>query len=79
MHEAQVEAVGRAIASIRNEPDLRLITELENDQLAAATGLEWYGITLGTFERFINQRTVSDPSRELMKKAIKAIEIMYGN
>jgi hypothetical protein len=59
-YKREVEIVQRAIARLRSETDSRLIAELESEQLAAGTGLEWYGITKGVFERFLASRVLSD-------------------
>lgn len=62
-YKREVEIVQRAISRLRSETDFRLIAELEDEQRAAGTGLEWYGITKTIFERFLVSRSLSDETR----------------
>ena len=49
LYAREVELVQRAIGLLRAEGDASLIRELEQEQLAAGTSLEWYGITKSAF------------------------------
>ena len=50
MYEKEVEAVRVAVAALRSEGDPSLMHELEQQQVAAATGLEYYRITKSVLE-----------------------------
>ncbi len=76
-YKREVEIVRRAIARLRSEADVRLIAELEDEQLAAGTGLEWYGITKGVFERFLASRPLSDETRKALQEALHAVRVIY--
>ncbi len=75
----EVQLVQRAIASLRAESDPSLIRELEEEQRAAGTGLEWDGITKSVFERFLASRRFSDDTRETLKAAVRAVRVIYGS
>lgn len=77
-YRQEVEVVQRAIALLEAEADTSLITELKEEQLAAATGLEWYGITRSVFERFLAERRVSDETRAALKKGVRAVRVIYN-
>jgi hypothetical protein len=78
-YKREVEIVQRAIGLLRSEADARLIAELEADQRAAGTGLEWYGITKGVFERFLGSRSLSDETRAALQDAVHAVRVIYGS
>jgi hypothetical protein len=77
MYEKEVEAVQSAIAALRSEGDPLLIQELEQVQAAAATGLEYYGITKGILESFLRNKDLANSTRAAIKKAINAVVVMY--
>ena len=79
LYKREVERVQWAITRLRAENDLRLIAELEDEQLAAGTGLEWYGITKGVFERFLAARSLSEETRTALLEAIHAVRVIYGS
>ena len=56
LYAREVESVQKVIRLLRGERDASLLRELEQEQLAAGTSLEWYGITKGAFERFLASR-----------------------
>ena len=78
-YQKEAEIVERAIARLRSEEDPRLMAELKDAQLAAATGLEWYGMTKGFFERLLASHSLSVETRTALEKAIHAIRVMYGS
>ena len=75
----EVEAVQRAINCLRSEDDQSLTTELQAEQQAAGTSLEWYGITKNVFERFLASRPLSDKTRAAMRAAVHAVGVIYGS
>jgi hypothetical protein len=79
IYKREVEIVQRAIRRLRSETDPRLIAEVEDEQLAAGTGLEWYGITKSVFERFLASRPLSGETRAALQEAIHAICVIYGS
>ena len=78
-YKREVEIVQRAIGRLRSETDPRLMAELEDEQLAAGTGLEWYGITKGVFERFLASRPLADETRTALQEAVHAVRVIYGS
>jgi len=78
-YKREVEVVQRAIARLRSEGDPRLIAELEEEQRAAATGLEWYGITKGAFERFLASCPLSADTRAALQDGVHAVRVIYGS
>ena len=50
---------------------------LQEARAAAATGLEYYGITKSVFERFLTEKELSRPTRSALKKAVKAVVAIY--
>lgn len=57
-YQREAAIVQQAIAWLRSEADPNLIAELEEEQRAAGTGLEWYGITMrasGGFPLFLGR------------------------
>ena len=78
-YKREVEIVQRVISRLRLEADARLIAELEDEQRAAATGLEWYGITKGVFERFLDSRPLLDETRAALQDAVHAVRVIYGS
>jgi hypothetical protein len=78
MYDQEVEIVRDAIGSLESEGDPSLIQALKDEQAAAATGLEYYGITKKVFERFLAERGLSDSTRAALRKAIEAVTVMYG-
>ena len=54
-----------------------MIRELKEEQAAAATGLEYYGITKKVFGKFLAERDLSDSARRALEKAIEAVKLMY--
>lgn len=77
MYEKEVEAVRAAVTALRSESDPGLRHELEQEQAAAATGLEYYGITKSVFERFLKHRNLTGPTKAAIKEAIKALVAIY--
>jgi hypothetical protein len=75
----QVEAVQEGIAAVRAEPDASLLAELEDEQRAAGTNLEWYGITGSVFERFLASRPLSPQTRAALEKATHAVRVIFGS
>jgi hypothetical protein len=78
MYDREVKIVQDAIGSLESEGDPSLIQALKEEQAAAATGLEFYGITKMVFERFLAERGLTESTRGALKKAIQAVKIMYG-
>ncbi len=76
-HEVQV--VKLAIDLLRTEVDSSLINELEEEQRAARTGLEWYGITKSVFERFLSSRQISNETRAALTEGVHAVRVIYGS
>lgn len=79
LYARELELVHLAIASLRAEPDPGLVRELEYEQLAAGTSLEWYGITKGVFESFLASRPLSEGTRAALKDGIHAVRVIYGS
>ena len=79
LYSREAEVVQRAIACLRAEPDSSLVAELEAKQRAAATGLEWYGITKGVFDDFLVSRRLSDETRAALREAARAVRVIYGD
>ena len=79
LYAREVDLVQRAIGLLRAEDDTSLIRELEQEQLAAGTSLEWYGITKSTFERFLASRRLSDGSRAALRGGVQAVRVIYGS
>lgn len=77
-YSAEVKIVQHAISLLKTELDQSLIRELEEEQQAAGTSLEWYGITKVTFERFMSSRTLSDTTRKALQAGIHAVRVIYG-
>ena len=77
-YNREIQIVQQAIARLRTEADRSLIVELEDEQLAAATGLEWYGITKSVLERFLSSRSISDETRAALLQGVRAIQVIYG-
>jgi hypothetical protein len=77
MYEKEVKIVRKAVEALESEGDLSLIQELKDEQAAAATGLEYYGITKKAFEKFLAESTLSVPTRGALHKAIEAVRAMY--
>ena len=77
MYEKEIEVVDAAVAALRSESDRTLIAELEDEQAAAATGLEHYGITKTVFERFLTEKNLPRSTRSALKNAIKAVVAIY--
>ena len=75
----EVQTVERAIAALRGQSDSSLIRELEEEQRAAGTGLEWYGITKSVFERFLASRTFGAETEAALKAGVHAIRVIYGS
>jgi hypothetical protein len=73
----EVQTVQRAIARLKEEPDTSLAKELEEEQLAAGTSLEWYGITKCVFEGFLESRELSMQTRNALKEAINAVRVIF--
>jgi len=77
MCEQEVEIVRGAIGGLESEGAPSLIRELKEEQAAAATGLEYYGITKKVFGKFLAERDLSDSARRALEKAIEAVKLMY--
>ena len=77
MYEKEVEAVRAAVAALRSESDPRLVQELQEEQAAAATGLEYYGITKSVLERFLRDKALSKSTKAAIRQAINAVVAMY--
>lgn len=75
----EVQVVQRAIAALRAEPDPSLIRELEEEQRAAGTSLEWYGITKSVFERFLASRPFADETKAALRAGVHAVRVIYGS
>jgi hypothetical protein len=75
----EVQVVQRAIALLRAEADPSLIRELEEEQRAAGTGLEWYGITKSVFERFLASHRFSEQTRAALSSGVHAVRVIYGS
>lgn len=73
MYEKEVNTVELAIVALGGESDPSLLSELESERLAGATGLECYGITKAVFERFLAEKDLTPATRSALRKAIKAI------
>jgi hypothetical protein len=73
----EVQIVQKAIARLKEEPDTSLIKELEEEQLAAGTNLEWYGITASVFERFLESRELSRQTRIALKNGVDAVRVIF--
>jgi hypothetical protein len=79
LYAREVECVQKAIGLLRDERDASLIRELEEEQLAAGTSLEWYGITQGAFERFLASRPLSEETRAALRDGVRAVRVIYGS
>ncbi len=79
MYEQEVSIVQRAIEALRSESNQNLIRELEEEQRAAATGLEWHGITSSMFKQFLSSRTISDGTRTALQEGIHAVQVIFGS
>ena len=73
----EVQIVQRAIARLKEEPDTNLVKELEEEQLAAGTNLEWCGITKVVFERFLETRELSERTRSALKEGVNAERVIF--
>ena len=78
-YRPQVEAVQQAIAAVCAEADRSLLAELEDEQRAAGTNLEWYGITSSVFERFLASRQLAPETRTALEKAMHAVRVLFGS
>lgn len=78
LYAREVELVQKAIRLLRAEDDASLLRELEQEQLAAGTSLEWYGITKSAFERFLVSRPLSDVTRAALRDGVHAVYVIYG-
>ena len=74
----EVEIVQRAIAALRTERDPGLVGQLEKEQMAAGTRLEWYGITKSVFERLLSSHQLSDETRAALRDGVNAVRVNYG-
>jgi hypothetical protein len=79
LYAREIELVQKAIGLLRAEDDSSLIRELEQEQLAAGTNLEWYGITKSVFERFMTSRPLSDATRAAVRDGVHAVRVIFGN
>ena len=79
LYAREVALVENAIVLLRSEDDASLIRELEQEQLAAGTSLEWYGITKRAFESFLASRCLSDRTRAALKDGVHAVRVIYGS
>ena len=77
MYEKEVEAVRAAVAALRSESDPGLVQELQEELAAAATGLEYYGITKSVLERFLRDKALSKSTKAAIRQAINAVVAMY--
>lgn len=77
LYAEEVKTVQRAIAQLKEEPDKGLSKELDDEQRAAGTNLEWYGITKGVFERFLESRELSNQTQSALKDGIKAVIVIF--
>jgi hypothetical protein len=75
--DKEAETVRIAVQALGAESDPDLLRALEEEQSAAATGLEYYGITKTVFERLLERRDLKPSTRTALKKAIKAVVKMY--
>lgn len=78
-YRPQAEAVQQAIAAVRAEADRSLLAELEDEQRAAGTNLEWYGITGSVFERFLASRRLAPQTRAALERAMHAVRVIFGS
>lgn len=76
MYDAQVKIVQAAIEALRSEAP-SLSAELENEQRAAATGLEYYGITSSKFKQLLQSQSITEETKKKLKEGIRAVEYMY--
>jgi len=77
MYDEQVKIVEEAVKALADEPDTTLIRDLKDEQTAAATGLEYYGITRMVFERFLRERQLQATTQKKLWNAIKAVRFMF--
>jgi len=78
LYAREIALVQRAIRLLRAEDDTSH-RELEQEQLAAGTSLEWYGITKSVFERFLASRPLSDETRAALRDGVHAVRVIYGS
>ena len=77
-YDREVAIVQEAIVALQAATDRSLYTELEREQRAAGTGLEYYGITKTTFERFLTSSLLDDDLAQKLRSAVQAVGVMYG-
>lgn len=75
----EVRIVHHAIALLRNETDQSLILELEAEQQAASTGLEWHGITSGVFQQILATKTITPETTAALQAAVQAVRVIFGS
>jgi hypothetical protein len=78
-YSEEVKVVQHAITLLRAERNQEFIRKLEEDQKAAGTSLEWYGITKITFEQFISSRSLSDNTRKAHRAGVHAVRVIFGS
>ena len=76
-YEPHVALVRHAIALLRTEPDATLIAQLEVEQSAAATSLEWYGITGRELQRLVATHSLRAETRAAVAEALTAIRAIF--
>ena len=76
MYEKEIQSVQAAVEALRSEGKLLLIQELEQEQSAAATGLEYYGITKVVLRRFLRNKDLTNATRAAIRNAIAAVVTM---
>jgi hypothetical protein len=79
LYEQEVQIVHRAIALLREEEDQSLIRDLETEQRAASTGLEWHGITSGVFQQILATSRITPATREALKAGVRAVRAIFGS
>jgi hypothetical protein len=79
LYEEEVLIVHRAIALLRNEVDQSLIRDLETEQSAASTGLEWHGITSGVFQHILATSRITPETREALNAGVQAVRVIFGS
>lgn len=76
MYHEQARIVKAAIEALQSEAP-SLFEELKAEQKAAATGLEYYGITASKFSESVERNAVTEETKSKLRAGIRAVQLIY--